>query len=369
MDVITTRYILIFGAASVTLVLGLLLLGIRIPEDKSQKRLSVARKYLAISFLILAGISYASYFMQSAAENWNILSTTTLWVASYQAFLFTLTTRTFIQPVAGKKRLVHKEAILITIIGISLVTTSILSSERLFPYVFYPAIGCYLFQLIHYTRLFRGEYKKSLKQLEAYYDEDENDRLLWVKFCFYSALGVGTLALLSLFLNNYFYCVFIILYTAYYTYMVGRFYNYTGDMRFLIPALVDAESRTAIELQPIEEGKKIFLENEQKLKAALEQWVEEKNYCRGDIGVDNIVKTLDTDNNFFRYYFREVMQIDFRTWRARLRIAEAQRLMANNPDITLDQLAKITGFNHRANFHRQFQKIAGETPSDYKKRL
>jgi len=97
--------------------------------------------------------------------------------------------------------------------------------------------------------------------------------------------------------------------------------------------------------------------------------VEEKKYCQGDVCVDDIVKDLETDIYSFRYYFREIMQTDFRLWRVELRITEAKRLMNENPSITLEQLASLTGFNHRANFYRQFQKITGETPSYYKKRL
>jgi len=57
MDAITLHYILIFGSASITLVLGLLLLSIRFPEYERLKKLSVVRKYLAIAFLILAGMN------------------------------------------------------------------------------------------------------------------------------------------------------------------------------------------------------------------------------------------------------------------------------------------------------------------------
>jgi len=155
--------------------------------------------------------------------------------------------------------------------------------------------------------------------------------------------------------------------------MVCKFYNYIADMKFLIPALVikteNAEVPQTAEPELTEEKEKLFRKDERQLKAALEQWVEGKKYCQSDVSVDDIVKDLGTDNYSFRYYFREVMKTDFRTWRAELRIAEAKKLMKENPAITLGQLASLTGLNHRANFHRQFQKVTGETPSDYKKRL
>ena len=148
--------------------------------------------------------------MQSKAESQQLLSAIILLIGSCQALLFTLTSVTFIQPIAVRNNLAINQLIPITAIGILLVASSILSPERVFPYLFYPAVGCYLFQLIYYTYLFRSEYNKSLAQLETYYDDEENDRLQWVKFCFYSALVIGILALFTLFLNYYFYCAFII---------------------------------------------------------------------------------------------------------------------------------------------------------------
>jgi AraC-type DNA-binding domain-containing proteins len=342
------------------------------PEDENPGQLSAARNYLALSFLILAGISFVSYFMKSEAENQQLLSALTLWIGSYQALLFTLTSITFIQPVTGRRGFAVKQIMLITVVGVPLLMTSLLSPEKVFPHLFYPAIGFYLFQLVYYTRSFRNAYNKSLAQMEAYYDDEEYGRLQWVKFCFYSALGIGVLVLFTFVFNNYFYCAFIVIYTVYYAYVISRFYNYITDMKFLIPALV--EKRGKIDSDPpevklTEEEEKSFLKNKQALSVALEQWVEEKNYCEGDVSVEDIVRVLGTDTHFFRYYFREVMQIDFRTWRIKLRIAEAKKIMESNPSITLEQLAKITGFNHRANFYRQFQKITGESPSDYKKRL
>lgn len=372
MDKLLTHYILTFGSSFAILIAGILLLGIRIPKTENLKKLHIARKYLSFSYFILAGFGLISYFMHIEAEKEPVLMASTLYIASYQALLFTTTSLVFIQTLSLKKLLVIPQLYIITAIGIPLLLASIFFPDNLFPYIFYPALALYLFQLFYYSRLFRREYSKCLKQLENYYDEEENDRLLWVKFCFYSALGIGILALLSLFSGTLLYDVFVVIYTAYYSYMVCRFYNYITDMGFLIPALSIMGEKPVekkellIELNLTKEEKENLTKKEQQLKSALDKWVEEKLYCKGDVGVDDIARMLGTTRNFLRYYFHYRMSAEFRAWRTALRVTEAKRIIKEKPDISLEEVCKMTGFNHRANFHRQFRKITGETPAEYK---
>lgn len=365
--------ILTFGSSSIILVLGFLLLGVRIPKEKKLRKLHIARKYLSLSYFILAGVGLFRFFMHIGTKKDFILIALTLFIAAYQALLFTSISLTFIRIESLNKKSIYSQLYIITLIGIPFVLSSVYYPSNLFPFIFCASVVLYLFQLIFYCRLFRCEYHKSLKVLEHYYDEDENDRLQWVKFCFYSALGIGILALVSLFLNTFLYGVFIVIYTAYYSYMVSRFYNYITDMGFLMPALSSVKTAPAEDtsvdesLSPATEEEKTDLtEREQRLKVALEKWVEEKLYCQKDIGVDDIVDMLGTSRNFLRYYFRCYMPADFRTWRAELRIAEAKKIIKENPQTSLEEICQMTGFNHRANFHRQFQKITGQTPTEYR---
>jgi AraC-type DNA-binding domain-containing proteins len=371
MDNLITHYILTFGSSSIILILSFLLLGIRIPKEENLKNLHAGRKYLSFSYFILAASGFLSYFMHVEAESDPVLMASTLFIASYQALLFTATTLIFIQTAIVKKKWVVIQLCVITIIGVALVLSSIFSPNQIFFYLFWTVVVLYLFQLIYYTYLFRREYEKSLKQVEDYYDEEEDKRLQWVKYCFYSALGIGILALCSLFMNTFLYGFFILAYTAYYTYIVCRFYNYITDMSFLAPALSAetnfTEERADEESSKLPEEEKINLsENERQLKAALEQWVENKQYCQKDVGVDDIVQELGTNRDFLRYYFHYYMSSDFRTWRTELRIAEAKSILREHPELSLEEIALMAGFNCRGNFHRQFQKITGETPTEYR---
>lgn len=76
---------------------------------------------------------------------------------------------------------------------------------------FYTSIAAYIIQLTIYTRKFTQAYHKTVQEVEDYYDEDEENRLVWVKTGFYSALAIGIMAIPILFLptgtNSLFHCM------------------------------------------------------------------------------------------------------------------------------------------------------------------
>lgn len=360
-------YILIFASSSVIIVLGALLMGIRISEDKHMQKLRNAKKYLSLSYIILGVSGYISFFLREESENQLLLVTSTLFVASYQALLFTMTLLVFIQPDYVSQEKVLKHFSIITVTGIGLFIALNLCSQQLFSIFLYIAIVAYLLQLGYYIWLFNRQYKACLNLLELYYDENENARLKWVKHSFYSALGIGILALVAVHCGIRLYSVFIVIYTGYYAYVVCRFYNYQPDIVFIIPAVTKLprkKENTGASCDNQSQSQEEMLN----FRKAIEKWIKEKKYLEKDISVDEIAESLGVSHSFLQYYFRSYMPTDFRTWRSELRINEAQRILKENPQISLEAVRELVGFNHRANFHQQFQKITGMTPTEYRQK-
>lgn len=368
-----THDTLIFASACVIAALGGLLPGIRFPSGKEWRNLRVACGYLALGCLILAALSVLNLLMQGYlihdyTENRSVEDVLVLLIASYQALLFTMMLLTFIQPLYVRKERVVPQAAVITVAG-GVLFLSLYLWEPAFPFVLYTAMAAYLCQLVYYTILFRKKYTLCLRQMEEYYDEDEDHRLQWVRSGFYIALAIGVMALCTFFANRWVYDAFIVIYTAFYVYMVCRFLNYkNNEVMFVLPAVIRETGVTKKENRQSREtrNRQYMTEREQKFKVALEEWMKEKKFSEKDIGVEEIAHSLGTDSSFLRYYFRTYMENDFRTWRSELRIREAQQILDQNPYAALSQVCERVGFNDKGNFHRQFQKITGTTPAHYK---
>jgi AraC-like DNA-binding protein len=359
---------LVFASACVISALGGVLKSIRIPSGGQWKNLGTARDSLAISCFILAAFSILDFLMRDHGQYGPTGDILVLFIASCQALLFTMMLIMFIQPLYVRKGRIMPQIAAIMGAGV-LLSLSLLLWEEAFPIVLYAAMAGYIVQLACYTLLFNKKYARCLRQLETYYDEEEDERLRWVKTSFYTALSIGIMALGSLFFKGRMTDIFIVVYTAFYVYMTARFINYrNNEVKFVLPAVTRETGVTG-------KGKKRdrptgdmqhMTAKERQFKAALEAWIQEKKFSEKDIGVEEIARSLGANSSFLRHYFRTQMRVNFRTWRSELRIREAQKILDANPHAPLSHICEEVGFNDKGNFHRQFQKITGTTPARYK---
>lgn len=359
---------LLFASACVIAALGFLLLGIPMPLGEKWKNLRIARNFLSISYFTLAALSILSLLMHGYEDGLTFRDVIVLIIASFHALLFTLTLLLFIQPhYVCRERIIPQIAIISTA-GLLLIL-SLFFGKIAFPYIFYTAIVIYLTQLIFYTVLFRNKYALCLKQIQEYYDDDEDKRLRWVRNVFYTALTLGLTALFTLFTNWWINDIFIVIYTTFYTYIAYRFLYYkNNEVEFVLPAVTHEHNNQKKEkLRDLRTSTEpVMTTKDLRFKASLEKWIMDKKFAEKDIGVEEIANSLGTDTNYLRYYFRTFMHSDFRTWRSELRIREAQSIMNENPAIPLSDVCEMVGFNDKGNFHRQFQKFTGATPTLYK---
>ena len=105
----------------------------------------------------------------------------------------------------------------------------------------------------------------------------------------------------------------------------------------------------------------------ERLEKALAVWLENKGWRVPVRTVGEAADRLGTDTHTLHRYFQERMGLDFRTWRTRLRLEDAKRLLAENPALPPADAARITGFSNRSNFSRQFLAYTGLTPAQWQK--
>ena len=92
----------------------------------------------------------------------------------------------------------------------------------------------------------------------------------------------------------------------------------------------------------------------------------EKMYCEYDKTRDQVVEELHTTKELLNLYFIHKVGVDFRTWRTNLRIEEAKTLLLENKDASINIIAEASGFSDKSNFHRQFVKIVGCSPKEWR---
>ena len=103
-----------------------------------------------------------------------------------------------------------------------------------------------------------------------------------------------------------------------------------------------------------------------RLEKALQQWVEEKRYRECDLNREDIALQLNTSKEFLNAYFSSALHVDFNTWRTTLRVEDAKIILLDQKDLPINLVGEMVGFSDRSNFHRQFTRLVGCTPKQWR---
>ena len=103
-----------------------------------------------------------------------------------------------------------------------------------------------------------------------------------------------------------------------------------------------------------------------RLERALSGWLEIKGWREPIRTVGEAAERLGTDTGRLHRYFQERVGMDFRTWRTRLRLEDAKRMLLEHPQMQAAAVARLVGFSNRSNFARQFLAYTGRTPAEWR---
>lgn len=164
-----------------------------------------------------------------------------------------------------------------------------------------------------------------------------------------------------------YYECFMAIYTAYYVYMCHCMMAYRTSSAFIVEVMGQAEpvakDTPAEELPQAPDAKELALEE------ALEKWQKDKLFKQADVSPDEVAAQLGTSRRYLSWYFTTRKHTTFRSWRLKLRMAEAERLLRECPGTTVAELHELVGMGDRSNFHKHFRIATGFTPSEYKARF
>lgn len=148
----------------------------------------------------------------------------------------------------------------------------------------------------------------------------------------------------------------------------GLTYDETGNRADGLPLQTPDAAEAAV--QPVDGGNTAsgLPDEAPSVKYRLEQWVEneKKYFLRDDMNLLKVAEMIDVSPRLLSGYLNTIKGINFNVYINQLRIDEAQRLIRNNPDKTLTEIAYITGYSSVAIFSRSFKRITGITPTQYR---
>ena len=384
---------LVVGVGST--VLAVLLMLIKIPKSDYSEKLAKSKLAIVVSFLICGFMMFytMSQYGKPYIWDWELLTMLVIYIVVH--FSTVIVSYSMIALLKTERHR-YQNLFLPGLFFSALIAFMLLESYRsgnmnYFWTMCITALTAFLIQSVTYIVYFDKAYKQSLKEFESYYDDDADHKLKWVRFCYVISM-----------LTNLFVLVYIVLYwflsykmtvaslytcwyLLYMLYLTSNFLSFLGSHKLVLDAFAYKTLSGQDLMRRIDESRKKkakkskdkaaqdefpLPENTEaafiRLEKALDKWVEAKGFREYDKTRDEIARELHTSKELLHLYFAAKMGVDFRTWRTGLRIEEAKTLLLENKDASINIIAEASGFSDKSNFHRQFVKIVGCSPKEWR---
>ena len=138
--------------------------------------------------------------------------------------------------------------------------------------------------------------------------------------------------------------------------------GYTTDQVLHRPDPWERLRSTAVEEEEKEETNPAYAA----YRATLDAWIEnEKPYCNPDFQLTDLRQVLPLNRSYLSRLINSAYGCSFYQWVNGLRIEEAKRLMTEQPELKIQDLADRCGFSSRQVFARAFARETGFTPSEW----
>ena len=362
-----------------SLILGLLLLLIKVPGTAYYKKIANTKNTIAVCYLICSVLFFAT-LRYSGISDYDVFSSLMMFVITATAsVVLSYSLITLLEPgdFDHDKFYLNVGAVAV----MSFILAKSFWWEGGFAKVAVMSVSLFLFiiQCLGHIVKFRKTYRKSVKQLEMYYDEEEDTKIRWIKFCYIIMMLTQTFILVYMLLPRGMMKVYTLFYSLFMLYFSANFISFLGSHKLLLDAfahktLSGKELIDMIHERKDMKGKKALKKKSpgfndaefKRIEKSLEIWVKEKRYREYDKSREDIAKELRTSKESLHMYFTTVKKIDFRTWRTELRIEDAKKLLLEDKTTSINIIGEMAGFSDRANFYRQFVKIVGCSPREWR---
>ena len=356
-------------------VLAFLLWFIKVPATEYSRRLVKTKNSIAMCFFVCAVLMYMCLGHASLQEYGTFSKLMMFVVTSVSSVVLSFSLINLLDERDNDRFYLNLAAVIIMswmLMRAFLLGPGTLRTVAIAAYVFLFIIQC----AIHIVN-FNRSYKKSLAKLEQYYDDEEDHKIKWIRFCYIIMMLTQMFVLVYMLLPQPFMKIYALWYVLFLVYFTANFISFLGSHKLLL----DAFAYKALTFQNMKEKierkrlAKVHLdtpslnENDaefKRLERSLEKWVAEKRYREYDKSRNEIAKELNTSREMMHLYFADVLGMDFKTWRTIHRIDEAKRLLLEKRNLSVNIIAEMSGFSDRSNFHRQFTKIVGCSPKQWR---
>ena len=376
MDFVVIEYSLVLIGWVVAILLGTILLLVKTPQGHISYRR--AKNTCALTILLFGLEILFQWLIRFHFNLHDVALSVSVYLFTFcvASLLFTSGFCAMLAPSSLDKKQRRIQVFIVVSYGIYLFINYFVSSHRRQSIGI--LIACAVLFIITCISIYKFVviYRHVIKDLKTYYSDVVENLIRWMP-------GVGVGAMLFLItapitclcprwvgVNQLALGIILFIYTFICTIEFSFSYN-------TVAAAIHQSPETAEPLDELpysdDESKK---NGESSLSASLQEvikekearWREQGGYRTAGLTIEQAARAMGTNRSYLSRYLNEVRHMTFYEWVARMRIQEAQSIMTNERETTMEQIASRVGFSSLSTFSSTFKKIVGESPVKWRNR-
>lgn len=335
--------------------------------------------FLAIAMLAIAVINIVEYAVGIDEWTTNSSLAVVVFAASIELFLcffayVSLLDKSFVTC----RRIISELTLIVLFTAAPLFVRD--TGSVLFRVLFGMALTFYVVKLAVNLFVYRRHLRRAVSRIEDYHSHESSSLLAWINCTFYVTITVGVVSVFApmgdyrvLIVYNLF-----VFFAYFYIYVevIRNIYIFDGSMAPIEQQAANkpqVQASTENELQERVEAESSDADKEPsgsfmnpRRKVIYQEWIDRKGYTDPCVTADNIALLLNTNRTRLSLYLNNELGMNYYEWIAHLRIEDAKKLLIEEPQTPVCDIAVRIGIEDKSNFGRAFRRVTGTSPTRYR---
>jgi AraC-like DNA-binding protein len=221
---------------------------------------------------------------------------------------------------------------------------------------------CFFCDAMRITLIFFRTYHRAVKSMDDYYSDNVKEFVAWIYKSTYGIVFFGLTGAVLAFAPKAVITVQMIAGIGMFIYIFLSFMNYMINYE-TVEVATTAEEESEAEKTDVDEQ---TLEKDKQLKDNILRWTTHAGFVESGLTVDSLASILGTNRTYLSNYINR-QYTNFYDWIAQLRLNEAKRLLIEEPQLSLSEVAIQSGFSSQPHMTHRFKLAEKMPPGKWRK--
>ena len=368
MDFEAIEYNLVLIGWVVGILLGLVLLFVRLPNSKVHITYRKAKNTCAVTLLLFGLEILFQWLIRFYFElNDPALSVSVyLFAFCLATLIFTSGFCTMLAPNFMDRKQRNILFSVLIVYGIFLIINYFIDNRRM--QSFGILIACAVLFIITCISIFKCVviYRHAINELKTYYSDVVENLIRWMP-----GVGAGIMLLLLAapitclcprWVGVYQLALGIVLFIYIFIYTIEFSFSYNTVAVAIHQQAEVNEPQDPGDVMVNEEATTLSESLQDVIQSKEARWREQGGYRTAGLTIEQAARAMGTNRSYLSRYLNEVRHMTFYEWIAQMRIEEAQSIMLQESETSIEQIASRVGFSSVSTFSSTFKKVVGESP-------